>query len=68
MNPDPLANRLAVLLVDFQRRYRSQRGWGALVFPAVPADQIDEFAADLAPILRQVVLEVVRDIYPPVGR
>lgn len=57
--PDPLAARLTVVLSDAQRRYRSQRGWGALAFPPFPPDQLVEVAQDLVPFLRELVVEVV---------
>jgi hypothetical protein len=58
--PDPLAARLAVLLTDWQRRYRrSQRGWGAFVFPAVPDAEFVHLAAELAPLMRELVIEVL---------
>lgn len=57
---DPLAARLSEVLEAAQRRWRkSQTGFGALVTPTFPAALIDQVAAGLAPVLRELVREAV---------
>lgn len=52
---DPLVARLQEVLVAAQRRYRTARGWGALTTLPIPDRLIDEVAAGLAPVLRELV-------------
>jgi len=61
-NPDPLASRLAEALTAAQHRYRTKRGWGAMVMPPIPAEQIDAFAAALAPIFRIAAAEAADEV------
>jgi hypothetical protein len=61
-NPDPLVARLSEALVAAQHRYRTQRGWGALVFPAISSEQLDAFAAALAPIFRIAAAEAAAQL------
>ena len=57
---DPLALRLREVLEAAQRAYRKgQGGFGALVTPPIPAALIDQVAAGLAPVLRELVREAV---------
>jgi hypothetical protein len=56
---DPLEARLQELLVAAQRRYRTARTWGALTSIPIPNGLIDEVAAGLAPVLRELVREAV---------
>ena len=57
---DPLALRLREVLEAAHRRYRHrQSGFGALVTPPIPAALIDQVAAGLAPVLRELVREAV---------
>lgn len=59
MDDDDLVARIQTLLVAAQRRYRQQRGFGALVTPAIPDRMLDEVARGLAPVLRDLVREAV---------
>lgn len=63
-HPDPLVNRIEQVLVAAQRRYRQQRGFGAIVTPIIPDRLIDEVAAGLAPVLRDLVREAVAEQVP----
>lgn len=58
---DPLVWRLAEALSAMQHRYRTRRGFGAYVTPALPAEVIDAFAEALAPILREAARDAARD-------
>lgn len=61
-SPDPLVARLAELLTAAQHRYRTRRGWGAFVFPPIPAEQIDAIAQAFAPILRIAAAEAADEV------
>lgn len=52
---DPLVSRLTEVLCAAQRRYRTRRGWGALTSLPIPDGLIDEIAAGVAPVLRDLV-------------
>lgn len=57
---DPLEARLQEVFVAAQRRYRTSRGVvGALTTIPIPHGLIDEVAAGLAPVLRELVREAV---------
>lgn len=57
---DPLEARLQEVLVAAQRRYRTARGvMGAMTKIPIPHGLIDEVAAGLAPVLRELVREAV---------
>jgi len=56
---DPLVARLTEVLVAAQARYRKQRGFGAIVTPPIPQPLIDQVAAGLALVLRELVREAV---------
>ena len=56
---DPLEARLQEVLVAAQHRYRTSRGWGAITSIPIPDRLIDEVAAGLAPVLRDLVREAV---------
>lgn len=58
---DPLAVRLSEALEAAQHRYRTRRGFGALVTPVIPPKVIDGFAEALAPILRQAVRDAMTE-------
>lgn len=59
---DPLASRLSEVLEAAHRRYRrSQRGFGALVTMPIPAALLDEVAAGLAPVLRELAREAAAE-------
>jgi hypothetical protein len=58
---DPLEARLQEVFVAAQRRYRTARGWGALTTIPIPDRLIDEVAAGLAPVLRDLVREAVAE-------
>jgi hypothetical protein len=58
---DPLVARLSEVLVAAQRRHRTQRGWGAYTSVPIPNGLIDEIAAGIAPVLRELVREAVRE-------
>jgi len=58
---DPLVARLAEVLVAAQRRHRTRRGWGAYTTLAIPDGLIDEIAAGIAPVLRDLVRETVNE-------
>jgi len=58
---DPLVARLQEVLVAAQRRYRTSRGWGAITSIPIPDRLIDEVAAGLAPVLRELVREAVAE-------
>lgn len=58
---DPLTHRLTEVLTAAQHRYRTQRGWGAYTSIPIPAGLIDEVAAGLAPVLRELVREAVNE-------
>jgi hypothetical protein len=53
--------RLSEVLVAAQRRHRTQRGWGAYTSIALSNGLIDEIAAGIAPVLRDLVREAVRE-------
>jgi hypothetical protein len=64
-----LEARLREVLVAAQARFRKQRGMGVIVTPIIPNPLIDQFAAGLAPVLRDLVREVVAvDLEPEVRR
>lgn len=59
---DQLEARLQEVLVAAQRRYRTTRGpFGALTSIPIPNALIDEVAAGLAPVLRELVREAVAE-------
>ena len=59
---DPLAVRLREVLEAAHRRYRkNQSGFGALVTPPLPAALIDQVAAGLAPVMRELVREAITE-------
>lgn len=60
---DPLALRLREVLVAAQRRYRQQNKWGAITSAALTAPLINELAAGLAPVLRELVAAAVREYH-----
>jgi hypothetical protein len=62
MPVDPLVARLAEVLSAAQHRYRTQRGWGAMVTPPIPPRLIDEVATGLAPLLRDLVREATHEV------
>lgn len=55
-----LEARLREVLVAAQARWRKQRGMGVIVTPPIPNPLIDQVAAGLAPVLRELVREAVR--------
>lgn len=59
--PDPLAVRLRETLSAAQHRYRTQHGWGALTTLRIPDRLLDEIAAGLAPVLRDLVRDAVTE-------
>jgi hypothetical protein len=58
---DPLVAELAKALVDAQRDYRTRRGFGAYVTPAIPPGMIEEFAATLVPAIRKAAADAQRE-------
>ena len=59
---DPLALRLREVLEAAHRRYRKgQTGFGAYVTPPIPAALIDQVAAGLAPVMRELVREAITE-------
>jgi hypothetical protein len=56
-----LESRLREVLVAAQARWRKQRGMGVIVTPIIPNPLIDEVAAGLAPVLRDLVREAVAE-------
>jgi hypothetical protein len=60
MTDHDLTARLTEVLVAAQRRYRTQRGWGALTSIPIPNGLIDEIAVSVAPVLRDLVREAVK--------
>lgn len=56
---DPLESRLREVLAAAQARFRKQRGMGVIVTPIIPNPLIDQVAAGLAPVLRELVREAV---------
>ena len=58
---DPLAHRLAEVLTAAQHRWRTGRSWGAICTPPIPAGLLDEVAAGLAPVLRELAREAARE-------
>ena len=66
MATDPLEARLAEVLCAAQARFRKSRGMGVIVTPIVPNPLIDQVAAGLAPVLRDLVREAVAaELRPP---
>lgn len=59
MTTDPLASRVAEVLCAAQHRFRTQRGPGITLTPRIPNGLIDELAAGLAPVLRDIVAAAV---------
>lgn len=60
MPDDPLTARLVEVMVAAQRRHRTRRGvMGALTTLPIPNGLIDEVAAGMAPVLRELVQEAV---------
>ena len=62
---DPLAHRLAEVLTAAQHRWRTGRGWGAICTPPIPAGLLDEVAAGLAPVLRELAREAAEQVGGP---
>jgi hypothetical protein len=58
---DPLEARLQEVLVAAQHRWRTARSWGAMTTIPIPNGLIDEVAAGLAPVLRELVREAVAE-------
>jgi len=54
-----LTARLTEVLCAAQARFRKQRGMGVIVTPIIPNPLIDQVAAGLAPVLRDLVREAV---------
>jgi len=54
-----LETRLREVLCAAQARFRKSRGMGVIVTPIVPNPLIDQVAAGLAPVLRDLVREAV---------
>lgn len=61
MTDSDLTARIQQLLVAAQQRYRTQQGMGALVTLRIPDRLLDEVAAGLAPLLRDLVAAAVAD-------
>lgn len=59
MTGPELESRLREVLVAAQARFRRQRGMGVIVTPIIPNPLIDQVAAGLAPVLRDLVREAV---------
>jgi hypothetical protein len=59
VNDLELTARLREVLVAAQTRFRKQRGMGVIVTPIIPNPLIDQVAAGLAPVLRDLVREAV---------
>jgi hypothetical protein len=57
---DDLESRLREVLVAAQARFRKSRGMSVVVTPIIPNPLIDQVAAGLAPVLRDLVREAVR--------
>jgi len=55
-----LVARLTEVLCAAQARWRKQRGMGVIVTPIIPNPLIDQVAAGLAPVLRELVREAVQ--------
>jgi hypothetical protein len=59
---DPLEARLQEVIVAAQRRWRTARGWGAITSIPIPDRFIDEIAAGLTPVLRELAREAAREV------
>lgn len=56
---DPLAYLLTEALAAAQHRYRTRRGFGAIVTPAIPLGVIEELAQALTPVIRAAAADAV---------
>lgn len=59
-----LESRLREVLAAAQARWRKQRGMGVIVTPIIPNPLIDQVAAGLAPVCRELVVETVAALLP----
>jgi hypothetical protein len=64
MTDRDLESRLREVLVAAQARFRKSRGMGVIVTPPIPNPLIDQVAAGLAPVLRELVVETVAALLP----
>lgn len=58
-----LSSRLREVAVAGFERWRKQRSWGAIVTPT-PHRLLDEIAAGVTPVLRELVVETVTALLP----
>lgn len=64
-HPDPLAVRLRDTVTSAERRWRTSLGvLGAITTPRIPTALLDELAAGLAPVLRELVADTVAEQLP----
>ena len=59
MTEPELAQRLAQAFIAAQHRHRNRSRWGAVTTLQVPSPLIDELAASLAPVLRELIEDTV---------
>jgi len=59
-----LESRLREVLVAAQARFRKQRGMGVIVTPIIPNPLLDQVAAGLTPVCRELVDETCRALLP----